>query len=606
MPTPVDRAHPKLRKHARTSCGSFQRFPHSSFDCVTATPSLTVTLNATATPTATRDLLRNVTFFSSSPTSVGTSRIIDVFLTDGDGGTSNTANKTVNIDTPPKVSTIVPANNSTGISITATVVITFSEAVSAPASAFALECPAGTPIAFTSTPSLPATATTSFTLNPNSDLANGATCTVTVDKDQITDQDSIDPPNNMTADFTSSFTTVDGAPRVTSTTPVAAATTANSTTVGRNFSENVDIAANGIVLNCPAAVTLTPGLPQPNVSNLTLTPSSAQTNGASCTVTLVSTLISDSDSIDPPNQLDGNSSGDIVENDADNFTLVFTVDNPPALTGNTPNNGDSNVSVGSNITLTFSENVDVSTSSFTIGDSGGTGSDIHGSNFGTLNVAEITLNGNCQALNLSNGTLSGTFLGGTSTSGANNINLSSIAGTSSLSSGALSGATDTAFNINGGTGMISYGGSITNTVAKRLVSSINKSDGGVTLSGNLSGTKESLGINVTDNTTDGSITFSGASKVLTTDAVPAVLLNNSDNATINFTGGDLAVTTTGGTVGFNAINGASAINVTGSANTLGSTDGQALRVVNATIGTSGLTFQTISANGGVNGIVLNY
>jgi hypothetical protein len=47
------------------------------------------------------------------------------------------------------------------------------------------------------------------------------------------------------------------------------------------------------------------------------------------------------------------------------------------------------------------------------------------------------------------------------------------------------------------------------------------------------------------------------------------------------------------------------VNVTGSANTLATTTGTALNVSSTTIGSSGLNFRSISANGGSNGIVLN-
>ncbi|MDG4550387.1 MAG: Ig-like domain-containing protein [Candidatus Contendobacter sp.] len=342
----------------------------TEFDCGTAPPTLSIALNANATQAATQALLRNLTYFSAS-TPTGTSRVVAVVLTDGDGGTSNTATKTVNIDAAPTVFTIVPANNATAIAINNNVVVTFSEAVNATASAFSLECPAGTPITFTATPALPATNTTNVILDPSSDLPNGVTCTVRVDKDEITDFDSNDPPDNMTADFTSTFTTVDVAPRVTSTIPSASATVGTGQTVTLNFSESVDIAAGGIAWNCGGAVTFTPALPQTNVTTLTLTPGSALPEGATCTVVLESTLITDVDSVDPPNQLDGDNSNDTTDGDADDFTLGFTVDTAPAFVSSSPANGNVNVNVSSNIGVGFNEAVNVSTASFTINCGGG-------------------------------------------------------------------------------------------------------------------------------------------------------------------------------------------------------------------------------------------
>ena len=344
----------------------------TEFNCATpAVPTLAITLNATADLTATQALLRNLTYFSAS-TPTGTSRVVEVVLTDGDGGTSNTATKTVTLDAAPTVFTIVPANNATAIAVNNNVVVTFSEAINATASAFSLECPLGTPVTFTATPALPASNTTNVILDPSSNLPNGVTCTVRVDKDEITDADSNDPPDNMAADFTSTFTTVDAAPRVTSTTPTASATVGTGQTVTLNFSESVDIAAGGITWNCGGAVAFTPALPQTGVTTLTLTPGSALPEGATCTVVLESTLITDVDSVDPPNQLDGNGDSDTTDGDADDFTLGFTVDTAPTFVSSTPANGNVNVNVSSNIGVGFSEAVTVSSpASFTLDCGGG-------------------------------------------------------------------------------------------------------------------------------------------------------------------------------------------------------------------------------------------
>jgi hypothetical protein len=243
---------------------------------------------------------------------------------------------------------------------------------------------------------------------------------------------------------------------------------------------------------------------------------------------------------------------------------------------------------------------------FTVGNVSASGTGINmntlATSFGTLTVLDVAINTNGRALNLTSGTLNATFAGITSTGGANNLNLTSIAGTSNLGSGALSGASGAAFNLDGGAGSITYSGTITNTAAARLVNIVNKNGGGVTLSGNLSGTGSSTGINVKDNTTNGTVAFSGASKVLNTGTSAAVTLDNNDAATISFSSGGLAITTTSGT-GFNAFNGAAAINVTGNGNSIVSTTGTSLNVANTTIGASGLTFQSIAKNGGTNSAI---
>ena len=49
---------------------------------------------------------------------------------------------------------------------------------------------------------------TNFTLNPDVDFTGNEACTVTIIASQVTDQDLLDPPDNMAANFTFSFTTL--------------------------------------------------------------------------------------------------------------------------------------------------------------------------------------------------------------------------------------------------------------------------------------------------------------------------------------------------------------------------------------------------------------
>ncbi|MBK8283842.1 MAG: hypothetical protein IPK97_02605 [Ahniella sp.] len=73
---------------------------------------------------------------------------------------------------------------------------------------------------------------------------------------------------------------------------------------------------------------------------------------------------------------------------------------------------------------------------FSISDSGATGTDLAGTNFGTLTVDEVSLSGTGRALNLATGTILGTgFTSVTSTSsGTQGINLAGIIGTLNLGS----------------------------------------------------------------------------------------------------------------------------------------------------------------------------
>lgn len=102
-------------------------------------------------------------------------------------------------DTAPSVSSTSPANGATNVAVGSNITVTFSEPVSAPASAFSLNCGSAVAFSLSGGP-------TSFTLDPNADLPISASCTLAVDGDQVSDNDAIDPPD-VAADFSASFTT---------------------------------------------------------------------------------------------------------------------------------------------------------------------------------------------------------------------------------------------------------------------------------------------------------------------------------------------------------------------------------------------------------------
>ena len=145
---------------------------------------------------------------------VCTATAVAAQITDVDAGQAMTANAqtSLTIDAPPTVTTIVPANGATNVPLTSTVTITFSEPVNVTGTAFTLECPTGTPVAFGVSPASPAT---SFVLTPSANLPGGAACTTTVVASQVTD---VDFGQNMAANFAATFT-VDTPPTVTTTTP---------------------------------------------------------------------------------------------------------------------------------------------------------------------------------------------------------------------------------------------------------------------------------------------------------------------------------------------------------------------------------------------------
>ena len=108
-----------------------------------------------------------------------------------------------NTDIAPTVSSTTPTNNATNIAVDTNISVTFSEAVNVTSAWFMISgATSGShTAAVTGGP-------TTFTLNPDTDFANNEMVTVTIKADMVTDQDLVDPPDNMAADFVWTFTTV--------------------------------------------------------------------------------------------------------------------------------------------------------------------------------------------------------------------------------------------------------------------------------------------------------------------------------------------------------------------------------------------------------------
>jgi methionine-rich copper-binding protein CopC len=104
-------------------------------------------------------------------------------------------------DTAPSVSSTVPANGATNIAIADSITVTFSEPVNVIGTWFTLTCNSVAQAATASG------GPTTFTIDPTANLPKGANCTFTVVAGQVADADGNDPPDNMTANFTTGFGT---------------------------------------------------------------------------------------------------------------------------------------------------------------------------------------------------------------------------------------------------------------------------------------------------------------------------------------------------------------------------------------------------------------
>lgn len=219
------------------------------------------------------------------------------------------------------------------------------------------------------------------------------------------------------------------------------------------------------------------------------------------------------------------------------------------------------------------------------------------------------------AVDINSANVNGTFASTSATfSAGNGINLQNLTGTLDLGTGTLtntgSGAAfnvGSAANASGGNATISYAGTIASAGLGAAVSIQELTGGSVTLSGNLSDSDAAGGGNILvaniNNGTAATVTFSGLSKQISSGATDAVSLTGNPDATIDLSGGGLAITTTSG-AGFVA-SGAGTVGVAGSGNTITTTTGTALNLNGVTVGTGGVNFGSVSTNGAVNGILLN-
>ncbi len=191
----------------------------------------------------------------------------------------------------------------------------------------------------------------------------------------------------------------------------------------------------------------------------------------------------------------------------------------------------------------------------------------------TFGVTNVTAAGSNQAIQIQNNTGPISFATGSSATGSSSEEIL----------------------LNGGNGNVTYNGTVINT-SGGAISVISRTGGTVDFTGNISHTAAGTGILANINT-GGTINFSGASKSINSSTSTAVDLATNTGTTINFTGGGLVITTTTGT-GFNATGGIT-VNVSGTGNTITkSGSGNALNIVSASAGGSGINFASVNVTGG--------
>ncbi len=110
-------------------------------------------------------------------------------------------------ETAPQVTSTSPTNGASGVPVNQDLSVTFSEPVNLTSAWFSLSCSlSGTWDTSNSTISGGAAI---YTINPNADLSDGDSCTLTIFANQVSDQDTNDPPDTMTADVLVNFSVQD-------------------------------------------------------------------------------------------------------------------------------------------------------------------------------------------------------------------------------------------------------------------------------------------------------------------------------------------------------------------------------------------------------------
>ena len=252
------------------------------------------------------------------------------------------------VDNPPQLTGSNPANGASSVPVSADVVLTFSEAVTTTDPWFALNCGAGN-IAGTISGS-----GNTRTFNPTSDLPFGASCTATLTAANVVDTDG--SADALTGTNSVSFTTAaDLAPSVLSVSPVENATGVNvNANLSVTFSEAVaPTLPNWLSLTCANSgahsVTISGG-----PTTWTVNPDTDFAFSELCTATIAATNVVDQDGLPDPMAT------------PKTWSFTTSADLAPTVASTTPADNAINVSLGSDVTIVFSETVTASNASFTV------------------------------------------------------------------------------------------------------------------------------------------------------------------------------------------------------------------------------------------------
>ncbi|MBD0369759.1 MAG: DUF11 domain-containing protein [Pyrinomonadaceae bacterium] len=274
-------------------------------------------------------------------------------------------------------------------------------------------------------------------------------------------------------------------------------------------------------------------------------------------------------------------------------TTLFNASTTPTIASSASGNA---VTLGTGNTL----------NGFNIGTTSGFA--ISGSNVGTLSVSNVSINttgGGLDLTGVSTPTVNVALGSLTASGGTNNVKLSGLNGTINLgSSGALTGTNSgTAFLVSGGGATISYGGTVSQSNAQKVVDIANTTGGSVTFSNTVTGTSNCTGVNLNTNT--GNVSFTTLNLGTSGTRLGSTAVTITGGSGTKSLGTVSIFTTSGSGTGISSSNSTGAVTVTGGdVNSAGAPALNIVGVSNVSTTPVNLVFTSVSANGGQRGIVL--
>ena len=294
--------------------------------------------------------------FTYTPPAGFVSPPIDTFsytITNSAGTSSATASLTV--DARPAVDSSVPASGATNLAADANISVTFSEPVNLVGIWFRIDCT--TSGVRHPTHAVVSGGPTTYTIDPTTNFTAGESCTATLFASQVRDQDATDPPDTPVADHVFTFS-IDATPLVSGTSPVTGAIDiALNADLTVTFSEPVTVTGNWFQIGCSASGTrnvadtaVTTG----DNATFTINPTANFVSADTCTATVFAAQISDTDGNDPPDAMTAN------------HVFTFAMDAGPGVSSTIPVAGAISIATNTNLTIAFSEAVNVTGNWFQI------------------------------------------------------------------------------------------------------------------------------------------------------------------------------------------------------------------------------------------------